>query len=64
MSDNLYRLFEQHFPKSRTSIFLETGNGTCYSYANLEQEVSRIANALTSLGVTKGERVAVRSGLE
>jgi acetyl-CoA synthetase len=37
----------------------EPGDRRSYTYAELQQEVSRAANALTSLGVVEGDRVVV-----
>ncbi|MFW2374385.1 MAG: malonate--CoA ligase [Gammaproteobacteria bacterium] len=60
MNNNIYSIFEQHFPSSREAIFIETPDGDTYSYATLEQEVSKIAHFLTELGVNKGDRIAVQ----
>jgi malonyl-CoA/methylmalonyl-CoA synthetase len=60
MNNNIYSLFEQHFPASREAIFIETPAGETYSYAALEQEVTKLAFFLTELGVCKGDRVAVQ----
>ena len=37
----------------------EPGDTRTVTYADLQREVSRAANALTSLGVTKGDRVVI-----
>jgi malonyl-CoA/methylmalonyl-CoA synthetase len=60
MSHNIYSVFEQHFPASPEAVFIETPDGTRYSYAYLQQEVSRLANFLSNIGVEKGDRVAVQ----
>jgi malonyl-CoA/methylmalonyl-CoA synthetase len=41
--------------------FLETADGRTYSYADLIPATGRIANALVSLGVKPGDRVAVQA---
>ncbi|MDO4821133.1 MAG: acetate--CoA ligase [Rothia sp. (in: high G+C Gram-positive bacteria)] len=45
----------------RTAILFEgePGDTKSYTYAELKDEVSRVANGLESLGVTKGDRVAI-----
>ncbi len=60
MNNNIYRLFEQHFPENRKAIFIEMLNGETYSYAALEHEVSKLAHFLTELGIGKGDRIAVQ----
>ena len=60
MNANIYRLFEARFPASRDATFIETVEGTEYSYAYLEQEPARIAQFLTNQGIKKGDRVAVQ----
>lgn len=60
MNSNIYSIFEQHFPASREAIFIETPNGDSYSYAILEQQVSKIANLLSKQGLNKGDRIAVQ----
>lgn len=60
MNHNIYSVFEQHFPTDRASIFIETPTGETYSYAMLEEEVSRLALFLTDCGIEKGDRVAVQ----
>lgn len=60
MNCNIYSVFEQHFPQSRESIFIETPTGEIYSYATLEQQVSKIACFMAELGLSKGDRVAVQ----
>ncbi len=60
MSNNIYSVFEQHFPANREALFIETPTGDTYSYATLEHEVSKLARFMSELGLTKGDRVAVQ----
>ncbi len=63
MSDkqyNIYSLFQARFPENTSAIFIETADGTEYSYAYLEQETARIAHFLTRQGLQKGDRIAVQ----
>ena len=60
MSDNLYALFESRFPADRSAPFIETPDGTAYSYADLEAVSARYANLMADLGVAPGDRVAVQ----
>ncbi|MBI1424381.1 MAG: AMP-binding protein [Gammaproteobacteria bacterium] len=60
MNKNIYTVFEQHFPSSSDSVFIETVSGESYTYAVLQQHVARIANLLLAHGLTKGDRVAVQ----
>ena len=60
MNNNIYHIFEQHFPVNHGDTFLETPSGETYSYVTLEQEVARLAHFLVDLGLNKGERVAVQ----
>lgn len=58
--NNIYSIFQQRFPLDSTAIFIETADGTQYSYAYLEQETARIAQFLSNQGAKKGDRVAVQ----
>ena len=60
MKKNIYSVFESHFPENRDACFIETLNGTEYSYAHLQQESARLARFLTDAGINKGDRVAVQ----
>jgi malonyl-CoA/methylmalonyl-CoA synthetase len=60
MSDNLYDRFARAFPPNRDRPFIETEDGFVYSYRDLDEISARMARLLQSLGVTKGERVAVQ----
>lgn len=58
--NNIYSLFQDRFPDDSAAIFIETADGTQYSYTYLKQETARIARFLTDLGVQKGDRIAVQ----
>jgi malonyl-CoA/methylmalonyl-CoA synthetase len=60
MNNNIYTIFEQHFPASRAAICIETPDGNTYSYADVESEAARLAHFLAALGLQKGDRVAVQ----
>jgi len=60
MNHNIYSVFQQHFPASPDAPFIETPDGASYNYGDLQQEVSRLANFLSNIGVKKGDRVAVQ----
>src|SRR5258706_10524184 len=60
MSDNLYDRFVRAFPPDRGRPFLETDGGRTYSFRDLDEISARMARLLQSLGVAKGERVAVQ----
>lgn len=57
---NIYALFQSRFPADRDQPVIETPDGGCYSYADLERESARFARLLTDQGVCKGDRVAVQ----
>lgn len=57
---NLYDLFRDRFPKSRSDIFIETRGSESYSYDDLERESGRCARLLTGLGLGPGDRVAAQ----
>ena len=61
MTANLYtRLAASIADPAATAI--ETPEGTRLTYADLETRTAQIANALTALGVTPGDRVAAQVG--
>jgi malonyl-CoA/methylmalonyl-CoA synthetase len=60
MSDNLYEIFEARFAKAGDQAAIELGDGTTWSYRDLQAEVGRIARLLLDLGVAPGDRVAVQ----
>ena len=60
MNANLYERFRARFPSDLGRPFVETPSGTRLGYADLERETGRIAACLRSLGLTKGDRVAVQ----
>ncbi|MGD8795700.1 MAG: malonyl-CoA synthase [Thiohalophilus sp.] len=60
LNHNIYSVFQSCFPESRSATFIENETGQTWSYADLESESARLARFLTSLGVKKGDRVAVQ----
>ena len=59
-NENLYRFFQRCFPHDRTSTFVETPDGRCWSYAAMHEETGRIAACLYAQGARQGDRVAVQ----
>jgi len=57
---NLYQLLEAGFPADRSSVAIETPDGTTWTWHDLDQQTARLANLLTSLGLPAGARVAVQ----
>lgn len=60
MSDNLYALFQERFHDHLSRPFIETEQGEIFKYHDVERESARLASFLTSLGIKKGDRVAVQ----
>jgi len=60
MAENLYAILAARFASARDSVCLELEGGTTYSYGDLDAESARYANLLTSLGLARGDRVAVQ----
>lgn len=60
MNANLYEQFRVRFPPDRSRPFVENASGARWSYAALEDETGRIAAGLQSLGLCRGDRVAVQ----
>ena len=54
---NLYALFRSRFPRDPTDRLIETPDGACWSYAEMERETARLARCLDATGVRKGDRV-------
>ncbi len=57
---NLYDHFRSRFPTDRSRPFIELEDGRIYTYRDLEEISGRYARLLRSLGVGKGDRVAVQ----
>jgi malonyl-CoA/methylmalonyl-CoA synthetase len=60
MNENLYALLQQRFPTDRSRPVIEKADGTLISYAEMEETSARMAALLVSLGLEKGDRVAVQ----
>ncbi|SDD67400.1 malonate--CoA ligase [Rhodospira trueperi] len=60
MTDSLYALLESRFPNDRSKVLLETGDGGTVRYGEAEAMATKMARALSDLGVNKGDRVAVQ----
>ncbi|MDH5518260.1 MAG: malonyl-CoA synthase [Gammaproteobacteria bacterium] len=60
MKNNIYSVFEAHFPVNPDAIFIETPDGSSYSYGHLAEETARLASFMTKAGIKKGDRVAVQ----
>ncbi|GAB4239674.1 MAG: malonyl-CoA synthase [Methyloligellaceae bacterium] len=60
MSDNLFTVMREHFPEDASREFLRVPQGRVVSYADMQAESARFANAITALGVRPGDRVAVQ----
>lgn len=58
--NNIYSVFNDRFPASADATFIETLDGTEYSYGFLQQESARIAHFLSAQGIKKGDRIAVQ----
>lgn len=60
MNANLYAIFAARFPADRSACCIETQDGHYYSWDDIEHASARMANLLSSLGLTPGSRVAVQ----
>ena len=59
-----YNCIDRHLPKRASQVALiregdEAGDSSTITYAQLKDEVSRLANALKARGVKKGDRVTI-----
>jgi len=61
MNQNLYALLASRFLAQPEAMCLELEDGRSYSYTDLDAETARYANLLVSLGLQKGDRVAVQA---
>ena len=57
---NLYANLRAQFPSDLDSSAVETENGLCYSWRDLERASAMVANLLNGLQLPKGARVAVQ----
>lgn len=60
MSDNLFSTIEVSITDPNR-VFIKTPEGKAYSYGDMLEHSARYANALTNLGVSVGDRVAVQA---
>jgi malonyl-CoA/methylmalonyl-CoA synthetase len=57
---NMYAALREQFPPDLDRWAVETDNGLCYSWRDLDRASAMMANLLTSLGLPAGARVAVQ----
>jgi len=59
MNENLFSILRASFPSGDT-MFLRTGEGQELTYSDMISRSGRVANALVSMGIEPGDRVAVQ----
>jgi malonyl-CoA/methylmalonyl-CoA synthetase len=60
MTANLYDLIRASAPAEPAASLLETRDGRCYAWGDLDRLTGQIANALRTDGLAPGDRVAVQ----
>ena len=60
MNANLYLALRQGFPQDLDTLAIETDQGLCYSWRDLERASAMLANWLDSLQLPRGSRIAVQ----
>ena len=60
MNHNLFAALRAAFPSDLNATTVETEDGLCYSWRDLDRASAMIANLLTSLNLPRGARVAVQ----
>src|SRR3989339_159144 len=60
MNENMYEILQACFPENPAAPCLILPDGSEISYGRLQQESSRCANLFVSVGVQRGDRVAVQ----
>jgi malonyl-CoA/methylmalonyl-CoA synthetase len=60
MNGNLFARLADGFPADRKAVFLETGEGARWSFADLLEFTGRFATLLKAAGVGPGDRVAAQ----
>lgn len=58
--DNLFSALQAAFPKDLSTVAVETDDGLCYSWQDLDRASAMVANLLASLDLPLGSRVAVQ----
>ncbi|MEK7345665.1 MAG: malonyl-CoA synthase [Pseudomonadota bacterium] len=58
--DNLFSALRAAFPADLTAVAVETDEGLCYSWQDLDRATAMVANLLQSLDLPEGSRVAVQ----
>ena len=57
---NLYEILAARFPADRDACCIETEDGLCYTWRDLERATAMIANLLVALKLPRGARVAAQ----
>ena len=60
MNHNLFAALRAAFPSDLNATAVETEDGLCYSWRDLDRASAMMANLLTSLKLPRGARVAVQ----
>ncbi len=60
MNANLYLALRQGFPADLNTIAIETDQGLCYSWSDLERGSAMLANWLDRLDLPPASRIAVQ----
>jgi len=60
MSENLFSVFTAAAPADRAKPFIHRPDGSVITYRDMEEDTARIANILSAMGLSPGDRVAVQ----
>ncbi len=60
MTNNLFEIFRKNFPADRSNVFLTDADSNSVTYGKMETLSAQLANYFVSIGLQKGDRVAVQ----
>ncbi len=59
-NQNLFAALRAAFPSDLNTVAVETDEGLCYSWRDLDRATAMMANLLASLDLPQGSRIAVQ----